>query len=72
MREKWFYTVLADYVWLTRHPEHGRHIRTIDVRIDQSHFEAPFCERDSKIDRDRRLAYPALTATYGDDVFHAW
>ena len=53
------------------HAEHDRHVRAVDVAVDQADLAAALRQRDRQIDRDRRLADAALAGADGDDVLHA-
>ena len=51
--------------------KHERDVRTVNVAVKQSHFEAHLSESDCQIDRERGLADAALAGTDGDDGIDA-
>ena len=56
---------------LRLHPEHDRHVRPVDVGVDDADLAAALREREREVHGDRRLADAALARADGDDVLHA-
>jgi hypothetical protein len=54
--------LLADGFELRLQAEHDRHVRAVDVTVEDADASAVFRQRHGKIDRDRRLADAALPA----------
>src|SRR5215475_3736173 len=50
---------------------HNRHVRSVNVGIEDAHFRPRQAERHGQIDRDRGFAYAALAGADRDDVFDA-
>src|SRR5262249_27925078 len=56
---------------LRLHPEHDRHVRAVDVAVDDADAAAAFRERDREVHGHRRLADAALAGADRDHVLHA-
>ena len=51
--------------------EHDRHVRPVDVAVENADAAAALRQRQREVHRDRRLADAALARADGDDVLHA-
>src|SRR6266540_3705881 len=50
---------------------HNRHVRAVNVGVEDAHFRAHHSERHGQIDRDRRFTHAAFAGADRDDVFDA-
>ena len=54
-----------------REAEHHRHVRAVDVAVENADAAAAARQRQRQVDGHRRLADAALARADGDDVLHA-
>src|SRR5262245_40765449 len=50
---------------------HNRHVRAVNVGVEDAHFRAHQSERHGQIDRDRGFTHAAFAGADRDDVFDA-
>ena len=60
--------ILTYHPWLHIDAHHKRHIRTIDIRIEQSDFVSQLRQRDCQIHRDGGLSHSTLARSHCNDV----
>src|SRR5216683_5551445 len=71
MRQNRLNPVLAHNIRLPRNPHHHRHIRPIDIRIDQPDPIPQLPQRHRQIHRNGRLANPTLTTPNRHHMRHS-
>ena len=52
-------------------PQHSRHVRAVDVAVQQPHLRSELTQRHRQVHRHRGLAHPALAARHRQRVLHA-